>query len=155
MTGQPAQPVVPDPLGPAALDFWIGSWNLSWPGGSGTNRISRILGGSVIEEDFECQDADGSLYGRSLSVRDSTDGSWRQTWVDSSGAYLDFVGVDVDGRIGFQRSAIVSGSPALQRMVWLDVSADGFRWEWQRSIDDGRSWSVIWPLDYQRASTGR
>ncbi len=138
-------------LGPDALDFWLGHWTVSWPGGIGTNQISRILDGRVIEEIFECQGDDGALYGRSHSVLDATDGQWKQTWVDSSGGYLDFVGIVVDGRISFQRSAVVDGRDVLQRMVWLDVTSDGFRWEWQRSDDGGVTWQVSWPLDYRRA----
>ena len=133
-------------LGPDALDFWIGDWTVSWPGGTGKNQIRRILNDRVVEEVFECHGDDGSLYGRSLSVLDAADGRWKQTWVDSSGAYLDFVGVLVDGRISFQRAA----DDVLQRMVWLDVRDDGFRWEWQRSTDHGASWQVSWPLAYRR-----
>src|SRR5688572_33436216 len=63
-------------LGDDALDFWLGDWSVSWPNGTGTNSIRRILNGRVIEEVFESHDADGSvLLGRSLSVRDSVDGS--------------------------------------------------------------------------------
>ncbi|MDT4916173.1 MAG: hypothetical protein QOH89_873 [Pseudonocardiales bacterium] len=136
-------------LGPDALDFWIGDWVVSWPGGSGTNQIRRILGGKVVEEVFECHGDDGPLYGRSHSVLDTADGRWKQTWVDSTGAYLDFVGILVDGRISFQRSALEDHS-LLQRMVWLDVHDDSFRWEWQRSTDSGVSWQVSWPLAYRR-----
>jgi hypothetical protein len=137
-------------LGPDALDFWIGDWAVSWPGGTGTNRIRRILDDKVIEEVFECRDDDSALYGRSHSVFDPADGCWKQTWVDSTGTYLDFVGVLADGRISFQRPARIDGRDALQRMVWLDVSADGFRWEWQRSLDGGATWEVTWPLTYVR-----
>ena len=136
-------------LGPDALDFWIGDWTVSWPGGTGTNRIHRILGGAVVEEVFECHEPGDSLDGRSFAVLDAADGQWKQTWVDSSGAYLDFVGVLVDGRIGFQRS--ISGDHgALQRMVWLDVREDSLRWEWQRSTDHGENWQVAWALTYRR-----
>jgi len=31
-------------------------------------------------------------YGRSISIFDATDKKWKQTWVDSQGSYLDFVG---------------------------------------------------------------
>jgi hypothetical protein len=141
-----------DPLGPRALDFWLGSWVVSWGGdGHGTNTIRRILDDRVIEESFEGTDADGSLDGRSLSVRDAADGRWRQTWVDSNGSYLDFVGVEVDGRIAFQRETVIGGVPTVQRMVWVDVTRDTFRWQWQRSADDGGSWEVAWEIDYQRA----
>ena len=140
-----------DPLGPHALDFWLGSWVVSWAGGGhGTNTIRRILDDRVIEESFEGSDPEGSLQGRSLSVRDAVDGRWRQTWVDSNGSYLDFVGVEVDGRIAFQREMVIGGVPTVQRMVWLDVTPDTFRWQWQRSADGGRSSEVAWEIDYRR-----
>jgi hypothetical protein len=139
----------PQALGSDALDFWIGTWTVNWPSGHGTNTIRRVLDDTVIEEEFASQDDDGStLLGRSLSVLDTADGQWKQTWVDSSGAYLDLVGVEVDGRISFQRTGPGGG---IQRMVWLEVTHDGFRWEWQRSTDGGASWEVLWPLTYVRA----
>jgi hypothetical protein len=135
-------------LGDDALDFWLGDWSVSWPEGTGTNSIRRILDGRVIEEVFECRDADGSvLLGRSLSVRDRADDTWRQTWVDSSGAYLDLVGVESEGRISFGRT---TPEGVRQRMVWLNVTEDAFRWEWQRSEGDGGPWTVTWALDYRR-----
>ena len=140
-----------DPLGPDALDFWIGDWTVSWEGGGhGTNTIRRILDDRVIEESFDGQDADSALKGRSLSVRDNA-GRWRQTWVDSTGAYLELEGAEVDGRIAFQRPATIDGAAVLQRMVWLDVTADSLRWQWQRSTDDGRSWETTWEIQYRRA----
>ncbi len=141
-----------DALGPDALDFWLGRWVVSWSGGGqGTNSIRRILDDRVIEESFEGRDSESVLLGRSLSVRDEADGRWRQTWVDSNGAYLDFVGIDVDGRIAFQRETTVGSERVLQRMVWLDVTGDALRWQWQRSKDDGATWEVVWAIDYRRA----
>jgi hypothetical protein len=146
-------PATDDPLGPDALDFWLGTWLLSWTGGGrGSNTIRRILDDRVIEESFLGGDPDGSLAGRSLSVRDAADGRWRQTWVDSTGACLVLVGVAVDGRIAFQRETVLGGVPIVQRMVWLDVDADTLRWEWQRSGDGGTTWEVAWAIDYRRAS---
>jgi hypothetical protein len=144
--------VTNDPLGPDALDFWLGTWACTWPTGTGTNTIRKILDDAVVEEVFESFDtSDNSrLLGRSLSVRDAADGVWRQTWVDSSGGYLALDGVPVDGRISFQRDAVVRGVSVRQRMVWLDVTDDSFRWEWQRSTDGGDTWQVVWPLDYRR-----
>lgn len=71
--------------------------------------------------------------------------------VDSTGAYLDLVGVEVDGRIGFKREMTIGGVAATQRMVWLDVTPDAFRWQWQRSGDGGATWEVAWEIDYRRA----
>ncbi len=146
------RPAAVDPLGPDALDFWLGRWVVSWAGaGHGTNTIRRVLNDQAIEESFDGSDESNSLEGRSLSVRDAADGRWRQTWVDSTGAYLDFVGAGVDGRISFQREAITGAGTILQRMVWLDVTTDAFRWQWQRSADGGATWDVVWEIDYRRA----
>ena len=140
-----------DPLGPDGLDFWLGEWDLSWAsGGHGTNHLERAVGGRAIVETFEGRGPSGSLYGMSLSVREGDDGPWRQTWVDSSGGYLDFVGVVADGRISFQRTVAEAGVAVTQRMVWLNVEADRMRWEWQRSTDGGNSWQVAWAIDYRR-----
>lgn len=137
-----------DPLGPHALDFWLGTWSLSWAdGGEGTNTIRRILDDRVIEESFEGRDGSGPLLGRSLSVVDSSDGRWRQTWVDSTGGYLAFVGVDVDGGIAFQRT---TAEDRVQRMRWLDRTADGFEWQWERSTDGGATWELLWAIRYRR-----
>ena len=95
---------------------------------------------------------DSALLGRSLSVLDARDGRWRQTWVDSTGAYIDLVGVEVDGRIAFQREAVIDGAPVVQRMVWLDVTPDAIRWQWQRSVDGGATWQVAWEIAYRRRS---
>jgi hypothetical protein len=137
-----------EPLGPAALDFWLGRWSLSWAsGGHGTNTIRRILGDRAIEESFVGTDPSGTLEGRSLSVLDVRDGRWRQTWVDSTGAYLDFVGVDADGVISFERSA---ADGARQRMRWLDVSTERLNWHWERSLDGGTTWELLWAIAYER-----
>ncbi len=140
------------PLGPNALDFWVGRWMVSWAGGGhGTNTVRRILDDRVIEESFDGHEGGSTFLGRSLSVRDVTDGRWRQTWVDSSGTYLDFTGVQVEGRIAFQREAMKDGMAVTQRMVWRDVTLNTFLWQWQRSEDAGTSWEVIWEIDYRRA----
>lgn len=144
----------PGALGPEALDFWLGDWELAWAGGGhGTNTIVRGVGGRVIVETFHGDDADGtSLDGLSVSVFEGDAGPWRQTWVDSNGTYLDLVGVEVDGRISFGRTFVEGGQTVLQRMVWLDVTADALRWEWQRSDDGGTTWSTRWAIDYRRRS---
>ena len=140
-------------LGPDALDFWLGTWDVSWEGGGhGTNTIRRILDDRVIEETFDGRDSDSVLLGRSLSVLDARDGRWRQTWVDSTGAYIDLVAVELDGRIAFQRDTVIDGAPIVQRMAWLDVTPDAMRWQWQRSLDGGATWEVAWEIDYRRRS---
>jgi hypothetical protein len=135
------------------LDFWLGEWQVSWDGGHGTNRVTRILGDQVLLEEFEeAPSADGTptLHGRSWSVFDPARGLWRQTWVDNQGSYLDLVGETVDGSFAFGRAAPERGPTARQRMVFRDLEPDRFRWTWESSPDDGATWLPRWEIAYTR-----
>lgn len=129
------------------FDFWLGSWDVSWEGGSGTNTISKILDGRVIQEQFEAP----QLRGLSVSVFNERSGRWHQTWVDNSGGYLDFVGgMEDDGRMILSRQMEQEGHTFQQRMVWYDIAPDSLEWHWERSADAGQSWQLLWHISYQR-----
>src|SRR5206468_3084627 len=81
------------------FDFWVGTWTGTWESddgpGTATNTISKEYGGHVVVERFTTNPS-ADFNGLSVTVFDERDGCWKQTWVDDSGAYLDFRG----GRIG-------------------------------------------------------
>ena len=151
---------LPDPCTIAEqkqFDFWIGEWDLTWPGkkagrvGHGTNSIKRILDGCVVQERFSAQQ--DHLRGTSVSTYDSRAGKWKQTWVDNEGGYLDFVGELKEGQLILQRQAIgKDGTKTLQRMVWKNISANELDWSWEGSRDGGKTWQVQWPIHYKRKS---
>jgi len=129
------------------FDFWLGEWELTWgENDRGTNRIERIMNGAVVQENFEGDD----YRGMSVSVFSKKDNRWHQTWVDSSGTYLDFVGDFTDGKMILTRNGIVDEKPVKQRMIWYDISKDKLMWNWERSNDDGIEWQVIWKIQYKR-----
>ena len=135
------------------LDFWLGTWDATWDGGHGTNRVRRILRDRVILEEFdEVHDAagDDALHGRSWSVYDADRRLWRQAWVDDQGGYLDFVGGRADGWFAFERAAPERGPEARQRMVFREVAPDSFHWTWESSPDGGAAWVTRWAIDYRR-----
>lgn len=137
------------------LDFWVGEWDLTWPGSSageiahGTNRIRRILDGCVVEENFSGDDA-MPLRGQSVSIFDAGAGKWKQTWVDNEGGYLDFVGEFKGGQMILAREAVrPDGSKGLQRMVFKNIGQNE-SWSWEGSKDGGQTWTVVWPIHYKR-----
>lgn len=134
------------------MDFWLGDWDASWTmngkPGHGRNRITKILGGCVVLEEFSAPGM--PLEGRSWSMYDAASGRWKQTWVDDGGSYLDFAGAEVDGRRVFARDAVRNGKAFKQRMVFTDVKPDAFKWLWQRSDDGGTTWRTTWEIDYRR-----
>ena len=135
------------------LDFWVGSWDLSYTGPSGKpvtsrNRITKVLDGCAILEEFD-GGAGTKLMGRSYSVYDRATKRWRQTWVDNTASYLELDGATVDGNMAFVRTAEVKGRKSHQRMVWRDVKPDSLTWLWQTS-PDGQSWTTQWEIAYKR-----
>jgi hypothetical protein len=138
------------------LDFWVGEWDLTWPGSNageiarGMNSIRRILDGCVVEENFSGGDA-VHLRGRSISIYDATAGKWKQTWVDNEGGYLDFVGEFKDGQMILSRQVTrPDGTKGLQRMVFKNITRAEFDWSWEGSKDGGKTWVVVWPIHYKR-----
>lgn len=132
------------------FDFWVGEWDLTWgENGKGTNSVEKILDGCVIRENF-----DGTpsikLKGTSISTFSKQLGKWQQTWVDNSGGYLDFVGGFQDGKMILSRELVRDGKKLQQRMVWFNISRNEFNWNWERSEDEGVTWTVLWNIHYKR-----
>ncbi len=137
------------------LDFWIGEWVMTWKNqdGSenvGTNVIRKVLGGCVVEENFTSGNPDG-LIGRSYSVYNPAKKTWQQTWIDNSGAYLDFTGgLDGDKMILWRKAVNKAGKGIIQRMVFYEISQNNFYWNWENSTDDGKTWNLVWKIQYSR-----
>lgn len=135
------------------LDFWLGDWDLTWDGGSGTNRITRLFGDCVIEENFRGDMPAGEFLGHSVSVYDARAGEWRQTWVDNQGGYLQFTGgLEADGvmRLYGEPRPMPDGRTRIMRMSWVDVTGDTLDWRWERSFDGGETWETAWAIHYVR-----
>jgi hypothetical protein len=127
------------------FDFWLGIWRGLWDGGEGTNTITKVLNGRVILEQFRTD----AFEGMSVSVYDPDARIWRQTWVDSEGNYLDFVGRRRDdGAMDLRRET----DDGVYRMLWHEIEPDRFSWRWERSTDGGASWQPRWLIAYERRS---
>ena len=135
------------------LDFWVGTWELSYTGPNGQpaksrNRITKVLDGCAVLEEFD-GGAGTKLVGRSYSVFDRATKRWKQTWVDNTGSYLDLEGATVDGNFAFERTVTRNGRTSHQRMVFSEVKPDSLRWSWQLS-PDGKAWNTAWDIEYRR-----
>lgn len=129
------------------FDFWLGEWDCTWgEDGQATNHVVRTMAGKVIQENFSAPD----LQGMSVSVYDPERRLWCQTWVDNNGSYLDFTGNFESGKMILLRNAIVRGEACQQRMVWYNITANEFDWNWERSDDGGNTWRVLWQIKYRR-----
>lgn len=145
---------VPDPAVLAQLDFWVGEWTVAWTDADGkrhegTNTISRILDGKVLHEQFSAPPMD--FRGESFSVYDARAGQWKQTWVDNTRGYLDFVGRQDEDRFIFERSwTAPDGERRENRMVFHSISADALIWDWEGRKAGDDEWKRLWRLEYAR-----
>ncbi|MCU1298930.1 MAG: tetratricopeptide repeat protein [Acidobacteriaceae bacterium] len=134
------------------FDFWVGSWDLTWPGtkagefAHGTNTIKRIMDGCIIQENF----SGGAKRNERFDLLPQ-EKRWKQTSVDNEGGYLD-------------SSAVMKAADDFvlreQKPHRWSPHANGvqkhytseFDWSWEKSTDEGKSWQVVWPIHYKRKS---
>ena len=137
------------------LDFWIGTWRVSWgagdQAGEGTNIITRSLDGCVIEEQFDGGVISGQHFrGMSISIYDQKEAQWRQTWMDNQGGFFDFYGQDLGDDFVFQTRQSVRKPGVILRMLFTDITKDSLTWRWQKSEDLGNEWKDLWVISYRR-----
>ena len=132
------------------FDFLLGEWDCSWEGGqTGTDTVYLDLDDKVVVQSF---DARPSLdyQGVSHSVYDRAAGRWKQTWVDTDGNYLDFVGGFEHGIMELRREAPFDGGTATFRLRFSDIERDALRRDYERSDDGGETWETLWSIAYSR-----
>ncbi len=142
-------------LDSTAFDFWLGKWNATWTEAGvachGTNTITKTMNDKFIHESFHILDgASKGFVGESFSVLDKADNTWKQTWIDSDGSYLDFTGaIDGDTKIFERTYRNTQGKTLHQRMRFYNIKKDSFMWDWEKS-EDGKTWSLAWQISYTR-----
>jgi hypothetical protein len=140
------------------FDFWIGDWQLKWQGSEGnqqrgTNRITARYDDCVIHEDFQALAPNG-LRGMSVSTYDAQTATWRQTWVDNQGGYLEFAGGFKDGAMILSRTGPRDGEQTTWRMVWSSITENSLDWKYEASTDGGSTWEILWSIRYERKNGG-
>ena len=136
------------------FDFWVGEWALTWGADEqGSNAITRLWDGCVIQEQFDGAPAMAGYKGMSVSTYDAALGKWRQTWVDSEGSYIDLTGAFANGEMVVFSQRIIDGSEVLFKMRFYNIGENSLDWSWERSDDQGKSWDPRWQIHYQRKGT--
>jgi hypothetical protein len=135
------------------LDYWVGDWVVTNPSGGADNRSSSKVRLAldqcvVIESWSDHKGHDGeNIFGYSEG-----DGGWRGMFFDNHGR----VHVFVDGKVnagaaefsGPSRGA--HGEAVLNRIRLVRVAPDRLEQTWEKSTDDGRTWTQQFRLDYAR-----
>lgn len=165
----PPPPAVPSPPGPPlvqsacttpeyrAFDFWVGEWDV-FPNGSeaqvATSSIEAMFAGCAIRETWKPLKGGG---GGSFSHYDGERRYWRQAWVDSSGARVDFDGGPVGGKMvltGQWANVVAKGQDALIRMTYSKNADSSVRQYGEQSTDHGLTWTTSFDFIYRPHKAG-
>ena len=151
--GNPVGPVAAAPCtGPEfrQFDFWLGDWDTYEMADTAKvvarNRVTSILGGCVLREDYEQNDG---LVGESYSLWDASRGVWHQSWVTNRGTLLLLDGGLENGRMvltGSEKTA--DGKASLLRGIWW-VAGKDVRSLAERSTDGGKTWMPVFDIVFR------
>lgn len=134
------------------FDFWVGEWDV-YAGATpdkqvATSRIENLYGGCAIRENWMPFSNPG---GGSLSAYVPAQNGWRQTWVDTSGAFVDFTGAFRDGKMILEGVWPQPGKPMqITRMTYSVLGDGAVRQLGETSDDQGATWQPGFDFIYRR-----
>ena len=139
------------------FDFWVGEWDVHWEEedgqiGKGTNQVKFILDSTAIEENFKVNSGSmNGFKGKSLSTFIKDNKQWKQVWMDNDGGYFEFAG-DIENGFPIFKTEVVrrKGKEYKFRMVFRDIKTTRFIWDWEMSMDNGKTWDLKWQIFYLR-----
>lgn len=154
----PAPPAPPPPACATPqhrqFDFWVGAWDVY---ATGTDRlvahslIERRYNGCAIRENWMPLQGQG---GGSFSAWRPGASRWQQTWVDSSGAWVEFNGgMDGDAMVlTGPWAGAANGRDGIVRMRYSPAAGGAVRQHGQVSTDNGATWRDSFDLTYRPAA---
>jgi hypothetical protein len=135
------------------FDFWVGRWRVSPNGKPGQHvadsLIEKLYRGCGVRENWMPLKGGG---GGSLNAYVPTAKVWRQTWIDSDGARVEFEGRWTGSAMVLTGNWPQPGHPAqLTRMTYTRAADGSVRQLGETSDDAGRSWQPSFDFIYRRA----
>jgi Protein of unknown function (DUF1579) len=158
---------MPLPSGMEPLRALAGSWDLTvetpagppdapWQAVQTVSTITPLFEGALLEERFTLeQDGVRSEVVRTRSWDRFTE-RYRFTHFDGATAHLNvFDGALADGKLTADNLATGTarkegGATVHERQVISEIAADGFRVDWERSADAGKTWEPVARQIYKR-----
>ncbi|HSR68843.1 MAG TPA: hypothetical protein VLU25_12975 [Acidobacteriota bacterium] len=131
------------------FDFWIGEWEVTSGGKlAGHNSIQPVNSGCALLERWKgARGGEGS----SFNFYNPRKQKWQQFWVWQNGTTLELEGGFGDGKMilsGTGRTP--DGKTVTERVTWHDNEDGSVRQHWERSSDDGETWTTVFDGLYRK-----
>ena len=130
------------------FDFWLGEWRISTASGpGGFDSITRELSGCVLVERYA--GLTGVPAGFSQNFYHRGDGKWHQNWVDGQARNPLWLEGGLNERGEMVMTSVGDGPRT--RITWTPNADGTVRQLWERSEDDGTTWTTVFDGLYLRA----
>jgi hypothetical protein len=132
------------------LDFWLGDWAVAAPGGTKTSASKVFL---ELDQCLLVESWDGGRghTGKNMFAYSADDKSWHGLFADNEGRVHVFEGKVSAGAAEFTGpSRSETGAAVLNRIRVIRINADQVEQTWEKSIDNGATWSVVFRGVYSR-----
>jgi hypothetical protein len=133
------------------LDFWLGEWTIAGPDGkpNGTSRVHLALDKCMVVESWS---AGPGHQGENMFAFSQDDHSWHGMFADNEGRVHVFVdGKVTGGATVFSGPSLgPNGETVLNRISIARAGANRVTQLWQKSADNGITWSIEFRGVYSR-----
>lgn len=134
------------------LDFWLGAWTVTYPGmqGSSASKVSLDLDKCLLVESW---DGGKGHTGKNMFAFSADDQSWHGMFADNEGRVHVFEGNVSNGIAEFNGPSRGSdGQKILNRIKVSRVDANTVEQSWEKSTDNGATWTTVFHGHYSRKS---
>jgi hypothetical protein len=135
------------------LDYWLGDWAVGYSGASSqsVSHVGLELDKCLLVETWN----DGKGHsGKNFFGYSADDRAWRGLFADNRGRLHVFV----DGKVSRGSAEFLGpsrdpgGRSVINRMRVIRLGADQLTQSWEKSTDDGVTWTSQFTLSYSRKS---
>ena len=133
------------------LDYWLGNWTVGSPGSpnQGHSNVSLSLDKCLIVERWGSDTT--NHQGENYLAYTSEDKTWHGLFVDNRGRVHVFEGTVTPGSAEFHGpSRDANGKTVLNRVKVVRVTVDHVEQRWDKSSDNGVSWTTELRMEYSR-----
>lgn len=133
------------------LDFWLGTWTVRGPGGSGTSEVTLDLNKCLFVESW---DGARSHAGKNFLGYSPDDKKWYALFGDNEGRVHIFTSGKVAAGVAeFDGpSSGPKGETVLNRVKIVRDAPGKIEQIWDKSTDGGASWNTVFRGEYSRVS---
>jgi hypothetical protein len=137
------------------FDFWLGEWSVSYPGAPNASysKVYLELGECVLVENWS---GGKSHQGINIFAYSADDRHWHGMFADNEGRVHVFEGKVAAGSAEFLGpSRGPNGEAVLNRIRVVRLGPDRVEESWEKSSDNGSTWSTVFRGEYTRKDKGK